>query len=269
MSQSDEQDRPQNAPYGQPYPQQGYGQQGYGQQGHEQQGHEQQGHGQQGYGQQGYGQQGYGQQPDYSQQGYGQQPAYPQQGYGQQPAYPQQGYGQQPDYTQQYGQPPAYGQYGSAQPAKPGTVIAASVLGFLYGAFGVLMSLAGIIGGAVASGAAGPADEEIPGLGAVAGAVGGVLIVFGVLALAWTVVMIWGSVWALTGRSRVLLLVGGSIATAFTLIGLLGSLGDDSTGGGGIVFSLLIFLGALAIVVLLSLRPSAGYFAAHRAARGR
>jgi len=215
------------------------------------------------YGQPQYGQPQYGQQ--YGQEQYGQQqyaaPAAYGDQYGQQP----QQYGQQPGYPQQ-----AYGQYGTtATPAKPPHVITAAVLGFVFGAFGVLVSLASIIGGAVASGAADSADEEIPGLGAIAGAVGGVLIVFGVIALAWTVVMIWGSVWALSGRSRVMLLVGGSIALALTLIGFLGSLGDDTTGGGGIVFNLLLLLAAVAIVVLLSLKPSADFFAAKRAMRGR
>ena len=133
----------------------------------------------------------------------------------------------------------------------------------------VLVSLAAIIGGAVASGAGDSVDDEIPGFGAVAGAVGGVLIVFGIIALAWTVVMIWGSVWALSGRSRVMLLVGGSIALALTLIGFLGSLGDDTTSGGGIVFNLLLLLAAVAIVVLLSMKQSAQFFAAKRAQRGR
>jgi hypothetical protein len=81
--------------------------------------------------------------------------------------------------------------------------------------------------------------------------------------------MIWGSVWALSGRSRVLLLVGGSIGLAFTLLGFLGSLGDDTQGGGSVVLNLLFLLGALAIVVLLSLKPAADFFAAHRARRGR
>jgi hypothetical protein len=35
------------------------------------------------------------------------------------------------------------------------------------------------------------------------------------------------------------------------------------------VTSLLFFLGALAIVVLLALKPAADFFAAHRARRGR
>jgi hypothetical protein len=82
--------------------------------------------------------------------------------------------------------------------------------------------------------------------------------------------MIWGSVWALTGRSRVVLLVGGSIALAFTLFGLIGNLADAETAGvGGVITSLLFFLAALAIVVLLSMKPAAAFFAAHRARRGR
>jgi hypothetical protein len=260
-----------------PQPQdQQYGQQQYGQQ------YGQPGSGQQGPGQPGSGQQSYGQ--EYGQPGYG-QPGYPQQ-YGQQD-YGQQGYGQQPQpYGQQYGQQPygqdqQYGQYGYAQqygqqygagavPAKPGSVVTAAVLGFVFGAIGVLLSLLLIFAGALASGAGGGLDEEIPGFGAVAGAVGGVILVFGLLALVWTVVMIWGSVWALSGRSRVMLLVGGSIALAFTLFGLIGNLSDaDTAGAGGILTSLLFFLGALAIVVLLSLKPAAAFFAAHRARRGR
>jgi hypothetical protein len=249
----------------------------YGQQGHEQQGYEQQGYGQQygqpgqsqpggqpGYGQaQPYGQQGYGQQ-GYGQQGYGQTQPYGQQPYGQQ-GYGQQGYGQAEQYGQQYGQ---YGQGGV--PAKPGGVVTAAVLGFVFGALGVLVSLLAIFAGAVASGAGDELDQEIPGLGVAAGAVGGLILVFGLLALAWTVVMIWGSVWALTGRSRVMLLVGGSIALAFLLFGLIGNIADaGNVGAGNIITSLLFFLAALAIVVLLSLKPAAAFFAAHRARRGR
>ncbi|MGY1780415.1 hypothetical protein [Geodermatophilus sp. SYSU D01036] len=251
------QGQPQDPSYGQQYGQQGQGQ-------------EQQGYGQQ-YGQAGYGQQGHGQTQPYGQQGYGQQ-GYDQQGYG------QQGYGQAQPYGQQYGQygqtapyGQQYGQYGQgAVPAKPGGVVTAAVLGFVLGAIGVLISLLLVFAGAVASSAGDELDSEIPGFGSVAGAVGGVILVFGLVALVWTVVMIWGSVWALTGRSRVMLLVGGSIALAFTLFGLIGNLADaDTAGAGGIVTSLLFFLAALAIVVLLSMKPAAAFFAAHRARRGR
>jgi hypothetical protein len=257
MSQSDDQGRSENPPYGQQpsYPQPGHGQPPYGDPQHgSQQGS--QGYGTQPYGSQGYGAQGYGEQP-YGQQQYPAAP-YGQQGYEQQPAY-----GQQPGYPQQYGQAPAYGQYGSGQPARPGGVITAAVLGFIFAAFGVVVSLGAIAGGAFVGSLI--ADME----GADSGVVTGVFVVIGLVALAWTVLMVWGSIWALTGRSRVLLLVGGSIALAMTLFGFLGSLADSASTGGGIVFSLLLVLAALAIVVLLSLKPSAHFFAAKRAQRGR
>ena len=70
---------------------------------------------------------------------------------------------------------PAYGQYGaSAVPAQPPHVIIAAVLGFIFGALGVLVTLVLFIGGAFATGAAAAPDDEIPGSGALAGAVGGV-----------------------------------------------------------------------------------------------
>jgi hypothetical protein len=81
--------------------------------------------------------------------------------------------------------------------------------------------------------------------------------------------MIWGSVQALSGRSRVLLLVGGSISVATTAIGFLGGLSDESTTAGGAFVSFLFLVAAVAIVVLLCLRPSAQFFAARRASRGR
>ena len=246
MSQSDDQGRSEStAPgYGQPQ----YGQPQYGQPQ---------------YGQAQYGQQ-YGQpaqpsygQPGAEQSGYGQQ-TYPA-AYGQQPAYDQQ-------YGQQYGQPPAYGQYGSGQPAKPGSVVTAAVLGFVFGALGVIFTLFTFVAGTAASSIFGDLtddDDVTTGLFAI-------FALVGVLMAAWTVVVIWGSVWALTGRSRVLLLVGGSIALAFTLLGFLASLGDaDTSGAGGIIWSLLLLVAALAIVVLLSRKPAADFFAAHRARRGR
>jgi hypothetical protein len=208
----------------------------------------------------------YGQSSPYGQQQYGQQQPYEQPQYGQQP-YGQEPYGQQP-----YGQTP-YGQYGpygqSAVPARPGGVVTASVLGFIFGALGVLVSLAFIVFGAAFSGASGSAEEDVLGLGALPAAMGCVLIVFGALALVWTVVMIWGAVWALTGRSRVMLLVGGSIALAFTLLSFLVNLGNsaDATAG-GVFWNVLVLAAAIAIVVLLSMKPAADFYAAHRARRG-
>ena len=210
------------------------------------------------YGQQPYGQQPYGQ--SYGQQ-YGQ--AYGQPQYGQP-------YGQQPSYPPQYAQQTGYGQYGqSAVPAKPAQVVVASVLGFLLSAFGVLLSLGALVGGAAFDSLLESFAESDPTLGrSEADLIQVVLIVVALLALIWTVLMIWGSVWALTGRSRVLLLVGGSIALAFTAFGVLSSVAGGGTGG-DIVTTFVFFLAALALVVLLSLRSSAQFYAAHRARRGR
>ena len=241
MSQSDDEGRSESSPYGQGPPAGG--------------------------GQYGQEQQPYGQPTPYDQPQQG-QPQYGQPSpYGQQydPASP---YGQQYG-QQQYGQTP-YGQYGpygqSAVPARPGGVVTASVLGFILGALGVLVSLVLIVLGAAASNSD---AEVIPGLEEFAGVVGGVLIVIGVLALAWTVVMIWGSVWALTGRSRVLLLVGGAIALGLTLLGFVANLSDSSNAtAGGVFWNVLMLAAAIAIVVLLSLKPAADFYAAHRARRG-
>jgi hypothetical protein len=256
MSQSDDQGRSEPSPYGQATGGDPYGQpQQYGQPADpfakEQSGQPQ-------YGQPQYGQ------PQYGQPQYGQQQGAPA-AYGEQYGQPQQ-YGQPGGYPQQYGQ--GYGQYGtSATAAKPPHVITAAVLGFIFGAFGVLFTLVAFVGGAalvsVSDAFEGTEAEDAAGIG------GALIVVVGLLILAWTVAMIWGSVWALSGRSRVMLLVGGSIALALTLFGFLGSLGDGTTGGGGIVFNLLLVVAALAIVVLLCLKPSADFFAAKRAQRGR
>jgi hypothetical protein len=223
-----------------------------------------------------YGQQPYGQPEPYGRPQYGQpeqygQPPYGQQPYGQPAPYGQPQYSQPAPYGQQYAATAPYGPYGpTAVPAKPPHVVISAVLGFIYGAFGIFVTLAAFVVGAVAAGTSGSLDNRIPGLGTLGGALGGVLIAFGLLALVWTVLMIWGSIWALTGRSRVLLLVGGSIALAMTALGFIGSLGStDTNGAGSIVWSLLFLLAALAIVVLLSLRPSSQFYAAHRARRGR
>jgi hypothetical protein len=126
------------------------------------------------------------------------------------------------------------------------------------------------------AGALDAGDDPLAGLGGDAAAgVGAVVVAVGLVCLVWTVLMIWGSVWALTGRSRVLLLVGGSIAAVVTFIGVLGAIADTTTDYGtaseyafGIVLALVFFLASLAIVVPLSVRPATQFFAAHRARRG-
>ena len=227
----------------------------------------------------------YGQQPGY---GAGEQSGYPQYG---QPQYGQPQYGQPGGYGQyapqgQYGQYPQnqYGQYGpygqSPVPARPTPVVVASVLGFVFGALGSLMAVGLLLGGALLGTVLEDVIASDPTLAEVdAGEIGEVTDVAlafaigaGIAALVWTVLMIWGSVRALTGRSRVLLLVGGGIAVATTalfLFSILTGLSTGEVGGGEVLFALVPFLGAVAIVVLLCLRPAAQFYAAHRARRAR
>ena len=138
--------------------------------------------------------------PQYGQPQYGQQYGQPQYG---QPSYPAQ-YPQQWG-SPQYGQPP-YGTapYGGApygpppQPARPGTVITAAVLGLVLGALGLLATVGLLVGGALIDDLAAALDESDPSLGSgVANDVRAVLLLLALLALAWTVVMVWGSVLAL------------------------------------------------------------------------
>lgn len=265
-------DRPYGQQYGQtswessPHGQQDPGQQGYGSQNYGQPGYGEQSYGQQSYGQQSYDQSGF--QQGYGQQGYGQPgyapPGYDQQAYGQQYPAP---YGQ--GGTPAYGQPyPAAGGYGQgAVPPRPGGVTTAAVFGFVFGALGVLATLGLIVVGAIAGGAANSADESVPGLGTLAGAAAGIFIAFGVLALVWTVLVILGSAWALSGRSRVLLIVMGSISIATTGFSFFASLGNEDTNAGGIIVALILFGMSIAIVVLLSRSAAAQFFAAHRMRR--
>jgi hypothetical protein len=161
-------------------------------------------------------------------------------------------------------------------------VVLPAVLGFVFAAFGVLATLGVFLGGAAVVGMAGALDAGTgdPFGGELtedtAAGLGVALVLIGLVCLAWTVLMVWGSVWALTGRSRVLLIVGGSVAVLVTLLGVLVSLFDTGSDVGtaseyafGVVLTLAFFLAALAIVVPLCLRPATGFFAAHRARRGR
>jgi hypothetical protein len=145
-------------------------------------------------------------------------------------------------------------------------VVAASVIGFVWGALGAIVTVVFMAGGAFFSGASGNADSTLPGLGAFTGAAAGVFIFLGLLALAWTVVMFWGSAWALSGRSRVLLIVGGSIAVATTAVTFFGSLGGNSNAG-GIVIALVLLALSILVVVLLSRKDAAAFYAYQRSQR--
>jgi hypothetical protein len=191
-----------------------------------------------------------------------------------QPRYGQPEYGQyaQPQYVAApYGQQPAgYAPVPGSRPAKPGSVVTAAVLGFVWGAIGVLVTLgfviAGVGGSSLVAALATNSDEAEVG----ARFVTGVAVFFALLALAWTVLMIWGGILALTGRSRVLLIVGGSLAIAATGLYFVVVLANASQAGvGGITVTFLLLAVSVLIVVLLCLRAAGRFFAAHRALRAR
>jgi hypothetical protein len=177
-----------------------------------------------------------------------------------------------------YGAGYGQGPYGAAQPARPGTVITAAVLGLVHAALGLLATVVLLAGGALIDDLVDAVAESDPRVDAQANAsdidsARAALVVLAVLALAWTVVMAWGSVLALRGRSRVLLIVGASIAVAtsglFLLVGLAtAASGPDQPGETGLVLALLVLvLAAIVMLVLLCLRSAGQFFAAHRQRR--
>lgn len=251
--------------YGQPsaqpaaYGQEQYGQQPYGQPAQYTQPQQ--------YGQEQYGQQQYGQPPQQAQPAPygGQQPAY-QQGYGQQPAYGGQ-YAQpyaQP-YGQQYGQQP----YSGPPPSRPGGVIIAALFGFIFGALGLLVTAVLIVGASALNSLIDRFGGNNVDIQNGKGVVTGIFIGFGVLALIWTVLTIWGSVWAVSGRSRVLLIVMGSISIFTTGTGFFSALGNTNSNAGGVIVGLVLFVMSILIVVLLSMRRAGEFYAGRRAMRGR
>ena len=129
----------------------------------------------------------------------------------------------------------------------------------VLGALGLLTTLLLLVGGIDAVSLADTALDEDEAAGAVVG-----VVVIGLLALAWTVLMIWGSALALTGRSRVLLLVGGSIAIACTALFFVAALVDVDETGALVLLALALLLASVAIVVLLCLRSAAYFYRAHR-----
>lgn len=176
-------------------------------------------------------------------------------GYSQQPGGP-------PPYGQQSGYAPQYGYGGGAPPSRPGGVTAAAVLGFILGGLATVGAIFLFVGSSTLIGV----DDGGSGL---AGALSGIIIVLALIFLVIAVIMIWGSVLALKGRSRVLLIVGASLLTAFGLISFFSSLGNSGTDAGGIVSQLIGLVMSILIIVLLSLGPASQYFAALRARRGR
>jgi hypothetical protein len=100
--------------------------------------------------------------------------------------------------------------------------MAAAVLGVILGALATAAAIFAFVGISAVVGQ----DDGGTGL---AGALSGIFLVFALIALTVAVLLIWGSVLAITGRSRVLLIVGAALLTALGLISFFGSIGNDAT----------------------------------------
>ena len=209
-----------------------------------------------------YGQQPY-VQPPYGQQPYGQQP-YGQQPYGQQP-YGQQPYGQQPG----WGYPAAPGQQQQALPPtpRPTTVkaaVAAFALNILLGLVTSLLAFADwdetIDEAANRQGVDPESVREFAEIGAVIGAVVGLLFLAGYLVVLW---------FAWTGRTwaRITLWVLAGLSLLFGVVGL--ALGSTTGVGGSTALGVVGLVLQAAGVVLLALRPSSAWYRAEGQRRAR
>lgn len=164
--------------------------------------------------------------------------------------------GQYPGQQQWGGQPPGYPMYSSSAnqlpAARPGVVLAAAIIAFLLGAL-----LA--IGGAVIIGASKTADSDGNFLGL--NGLAGIVVAVGVILILVAALLIWGGVWAVNGKSYLLLLISASVIGALALIGLIENLSNGYDPTGGIV-------GAIAcavVVALLASSQSRSWFASkHR-----
>jgi hypothetical protein len=176
--------------------------------------------------------------------------------------YPQQ-YPQQQYQQQQYQQAtPAHHPWGAApagyptpaQPSRPasasrpGQVLTAAILAFLLGG---LMA----IGGIVAIGASRSADSA-GGILGVSG-LGGVVVAVGLVFLLLAALMIWGGIWAVMGKSYLLLLITACVFGVLSLISLIQTLSNGGNPAAGILGMVICAV----IVVLLASQPSRNWFA--------
>lgn len=177
-------------------------------------------------------------------------------------------------YAQQYGQGYGYGQpYGyapqtAAATPRPGSVVAAGVLGFLWAALGFILTLYLLTKGSQANDYASTGNQFFPGLGDVISGFAGYLFAMAFYGLLWTVLMIWGGIWAIGGRSRVGLMVGGSVAigdTGFLCFLVLAN--PSVTPSGYLLVVIAAFAISIFIVAALCTRSAAEFFAAQRAPR--
>jgi hypothetical protein len=222
------------------------------------------------YGQQpdgGYPQGGYPQTPGQGQpaQGYPQSPPYgqPAQGYPQSPPYgqPAQGYPQSPPYGQQaqgYPQAPGYGSMPSAPPeysagptSRPGTATAAAVLAFVQAGLTAIPGVLQLINAPKNGGLAGNPPVGVMLIVAIAEVLGAVLLIF-------------GGVQLLGGKSRNVIVAGAAVELALCVYWIIYAASISSTlagdedfavaamnAGKGVLIGFAIFFAIMPTITLI------------------
>jgi hypothetical protein len=148
-----------------------------------------------------------------------------------------------------------------APPQRPGKVTFAAIIMILFGVLITLFSLLIVLGGAIFAGAGSEIETQVPGFpSGMAGAVAGVLIVFGVIALAIGIleIVVGANVLGGKGWARITGIVLAVILGLFSLSGL------GSSDQGSMIVSIVLI--AANVFVIWALISAGGWFAA-RAAR--
>lgn len=158
--------------------------------------------------------------------------------------------------------PPQYApQYPAAtRPSRPGTVTGAGITMIVLGALIVLFGLFALVAAAFVGGAANSINVQTPGIGGIAGAVAGVIIVFAVILLAIGILDIVAGANVLGGRSWARI-TGIVVAVILGLFGL-ASLGGGGSNNGGIVGLIML---AANVFIVFALVTTGGWFASRTA----
>jgi len=162
--------------------------------------------------------------------------------------------------------PPQYApQYAPPYPAatrltRPGMVTGAGITMIVLGALIVLLGLFFLVAAAFVGGAANSINVQTPGIGGMAGAVAGVIIVFAAILLAIGVLDIVAGANVLGGRSWARI-TGIVVAVILGLFGL-ASLGGGGSNNGGIIGLIIL---AANVFIVFALATTGGWFASRNA----
>jgi len=158
--------------------------------------------------------------------------------------------------------PPPYVASGlPARPAvmpRPGMVTGAGITMIVLGALIVLFGLFALVAGAFVGGAANQINASTPGLGGLAGAFAGVIIVIALILLAFGILDIVAGANVLGGRSWARI-TGIVIAAVLALLSVPGIFGGGNNGAGGPIISLILV--AANAFVIWALATTGSWFA--------